>query len=137
MLASLMLMFLLSSCYEEADWVADNAELSGKKFPTIASFSSTNGASFVANETVNLDIRYWSVDPIESIKVFEVLDDVTTEIFSAPYVEAYSPISQMDSLLVSYPVPTLTECKTITLITRVINKNELSKEKSIDIEVCP
>ncbi|PSR12593.1 MAG: hypothetical protein DA408_10490 [Bacteroidetes bacterium] len=125
-----------SSCYEEADWLGDNATPGRGNFPVIATFSTTNGTSFAVGETVNLDLRFFSVAEIDRIALSSIIDGVETEVASFGYTPNFAEDSQTDKLLMTYLVPAVPAGVTkITLKATIYNKNGLTRDRSLDISL--
>lgn len=126
-----------SSCYEEPDWLADNVTPGRGNFPVIATFGTTNGSEFAAGETVQLDLRFFSVDEIDRIVLSSIIDNVTTEEETFGYTPNFAEDSQTDKLLMSYTVPAglPADVMTITLKVEIINKNGLTRDASVTVDI--
>ena len=131
---------LFSACKKDApdQWLQDNIDIIGK-VPVVASFGvkppqTTNVAS---GSTVQLDLRYWSDDPIDKINLRATVGAAAQQpVSTTPYQKAYSAVSKTDSLLLSYPVPSgLTVGTAIALEVDVVNKNALTKKAILNLKV--
>ena len=122
-----LMAFGLSSCYEEPDWLGDNVTTEGKHFPVIAGFDAPNGTDFKVGETAQLDLRYWSVDPISTIKLHATIDDVTTEVSSKSYTQNFQEDSQTDMMLFDYTIPDVAVGTAIRIDAEIINENGLTR----------
>ena len=122
----------ITSCYKESDWVADNAELSGKHFPIIQK-TYLDQATYDVGATVIDTVLYWSIDEIDKLELYASIDGADEELYSStPYSHKYFPETRTDVAALTYVVPDGTQGKEITLRVVVVNKNGLtSKEESI------
>ncbi len=125
-----MLLIGFSSCYEEPDWLGDNSTTEGKNFPVIAGFDlETEGETFAEGSTIQLDLDFWSLDPIASIRLYEHIDGGdAVEVASFGYTPNFQDDSQTDELIMTYTIPTLpADTVQITLDAEVINENGLTR----------
>ncbi len=122
----------VSSCYKEADWVDENAELSGKHFPIIQS-TYLDKATYNVGETVIDTVLYWSIDEVEKLDLYASIDGADEELYSStPYSHNYFPKTRTDVAALTYVVPDGTQGKEISLRVVVVAKNGLtSKEENI------
>lgn len=118
---------VLVSCYDEPDWLGDNTTSEGRNFPVIAGLSVTNGETFSSGETVNIDLDFWSDDPIDEIRLIEKIGGGERIFETFGYVENFQEDSQTDELLMDYIVPELTMDTTIILAVEIINENGLTR----------
>lgn len=123
---------LMTACKKNApdQWLQDNITIIGK-VPVIASFTvKSPGTNVSSGGTVQLDLRYWSDDPIDKVNLRATVGTGAQQLVSAtPYQKAYSSVSRTDSLLISYPVPSgLAAGTSIALEVEVVNKNTLAKK---------
>ena len=131
---------LFSACKKNApdQWLKDNINVIGK-VPVIAGFTvkPPQTTNVTAGATVQLDLRYWSDDPIDKINLrAKVGAAAQVPVSTTPYQKAYSSISRTDSLLLSYPVPTgLAVGTAIVLEVEVLNKNALAKKTILNLKV--
>ncbi|MNL10779.1 hypothetical protein D3C87_1315900 [compost metagenome] len=131
---------LFSACEKnDADqWLKDNVDVIGK-VPMIAGFTvkppqTTNVA---AGSTVQLDLRYWSDDPVDKISLRSTVGTGAQQTVSTTaYQKAYSQVSKTDSLLLAYPVPAgLAVGTAIVMEVEVVNKNTLTKKTTLSLKV--
>lgn len=131
---------LFSACKKNApdQWLKDNIDVIGK-VPVIAGFTvkppqTTNVA---AGSTVQLDLRYWSDDPVDKINLRSTVGTGTQQAVSTTaYQKAYSQVSKTDSLLLAYPVPAgLAVGTAIVMEVEVVNKNTLTKKTTLSLKV--
>lgn len=123
----------LSSCYEEPDWVGDNVTTEGKHFPVIAGFGlQTEGDYFKEGTTIQLDLDYWSLDPIAAIKLYERVDGGDpVEVASFGYTANFQEDSQTDEIIMPYTIPTLpADTVQIVLDAEVVNENGLTRNST-------
>lgn len=127
---------LMTACKKNApdQWLQDNITVIGK-VPVVAGFTvKPAGTTTVASgSTVQLDLRYWSDDPIDKINLRSTVGTGDQQLVSTtPYQKAYSSISRTDSLIMAYPVPTgLGTGTKIVLEAEVVNKNTLTKKSAL------
>jgi len=122
----------ISSCYKEADWLGDNAELSGKSFPIIQKTFLDN-ATYDVGATVIDTVHYWSIDDVDKLELYASIAGADEELYSStPYEHNYNAASRTDLASLTYVVPDGTQGKEITLRVVVVTKNGLtSKEEKI------
>ncbi|WP_367388563.1 hypothetical protein [Lewinella sp. LCG006] len=126
-----------SSCYEEPDWLAENVTPGRGNFPVISTFGTTNGSEFAAGETVQLDLRFFSVDEIDRIVLSSIIDAVETEEETFAYTPNFAEDSQTDKLLMSYTIPANLPATVTKVILKVeiINKNGLTRDASVTVDI--
>ena len=131
------LLVLATGCFDEDNFIGDHIERTGDKYPVVANLSTVSGNdTFNEGETVRLDLRFWSEDPIASINLYDslVVDGngvrAQQQVKSLdPSLAAFSQKSQTDSLIIDYTVPSnLPDSSTfIDLDVEVVNENELTE----------
>lgn len=125
-----MVGLIFSSCYKEPDWVGDNTTTEGKHFPVIAGVTLvTAGDFFQEGSTIQIDLDYWSLDDIATVKLYENVDGGgATEVSSTSHVSNFQEDSQTDEMILSYTIPTLpSDTVEIVLDVEVINVNGLTR----------
>jgi len=122
----------ISSCYKESDWVAENADLSGKHYPIIQK-TYLDAATYDVGATVIDTVLFWSIDEVEKLELYVSIDGGDEELYSStPYSHNYFPASRTDVAALTYVVPDGTQGKSIILGVVVVAKNGLtSKEERI------
>jgi hypothetical protein len=122
----------ITSCYKESDWVAENADLSGKHYPIIQK-TYLDQATYDVGATVIDTVLYWSIDEVEKLELYASINDGAEELYSStPYTHNYFAASRTDVAALTYVVPEGTNGKSISLRVVVVNKNGLtSKEERI------
>lgn len=131
---------LFSACKKnDADqWLKDNVTVIGK-VPVVAAFTvkPPQTTTVAAGTSIQLDLRYWSDDPIDKINLRSAVGTGAQEIVSStPYQKAYSQISRTDSLLLTYPVPSgLATGTSIAIEVEVVNKNTLTRKTVLTLKV--
>ncbi|HEX7365691.1 MAG TPA: hypothetical protein VF273_01270 [Pelobium sp.] len=128
-----------TACEKDADqWLKDNTTVIGK-LPVIASFKITPtqaNNNVTAGQSIKLDLRYWSDDPIDKIELKSTVGSGTSETVSTtPYQSAFSKVSQTDSLLLNYTVPNVPVGTAVKMQVIVTNKNTLSKSTDLTLTV--
>lgn len=136
-LVLICLLVLATGCFEEDNFIGDHIEKTGDKYPVVANLSTVSGDdTFSEGETVQLDVRFWSEDPMESINLYDslVVDGSGAreqqQVKSIdPNEAAFSESSQTDSLIIDYQVPSdLPDSTTfIDLDVEVVNQNGLKE----------
>lgn len=129
-----IVVFSFSSCYEEPDWLGDNVTTEGKHYPVIAGFNVlTEGEYFPEGTAVELDLDYWSLDEIASVKLYESIDGADpVEVATFTHADNFQADSQTDEMLMTYTIPSLTtDSIAIRLDAEVINVNGLTRN-SVD-----
>ncbi|WP_256012346.1 hypothetical protein [Desertivirga xinjiangensis] len=136
----LLLCFLGASCEKNApdEWLKDNIEIVGK-LPVIASLSVVppQTSRVPAGSSLQLDLRYWSDDPVDKINLYATVGTGARQAVStSAYAKAYSAVSRTDSLLLPYQVPAgLASGTSIKLDVEVLNQNTLSRTSSVTLTV--
>lgn len=131
---------LFSACKKNApdQWLKDNINVIGK-VPVIAGFTvkPPQTTNVTAGATVQLDLRYWSDDPIDKINLRSTVGTGAQQTVSTTaYQKAYSQVSKTDSLLLAYPVPAgLAVGTAIVMEVEVVNKNTLTKKTTLSLKV--
>jgi len=120
-------------------WLLDNVTVVGHN-PVIASFSvvAPQTTTVAAGSTVNLDLRYWSEDPIDKINLNATVGAAGTKqtVSTTTDQKAYSTVSRTDSLRIQYQVPTgLASGTTIALEAQIINKNTLTAATPLNLKI--
>jgi len=125
-------MVAITSCYKEADWLADNAELTGKHYPIIQG-TSVDASSYNVGDVAKVTSYYWSIDEVEKIELYASINGGDEQLYtSVPYTHKYNEDTRTDQVDFDYTVPDGTQGGTITLRVVVVCKNGLtSKEESI------
>ncbi len=133
---------MLMACEQEPDqWLQDNIQEGRGYFPVVASLAVASPAStstLKPGDPVTLDLRYWSLDPIQEVRLYAKpgANAPETLVATTPYVPAYSTVTRTDSLLLNYQLPAgITPPATVTLRTEVVNQNTLTKSSSVNINL--
>ena len=129
--------FLMTSCFSEDNFLTDNLEETGRSFPTITDITILNSESdFVEGDVIQLDVRFWSDDPVDEIILFRQLNDQDGNVLqpeevvsSVPYSQAtFSEESQTDFVILEYTVPEIfTDPTIINFVIEVVNENGLTE----------
>jgi len=128
---SVCLLLLLSGCFDEDNFLVDNIERTGQSFPVISNLEIINDqSSYSEGDIVQLDLRFWSEDPVANIVLSDSLINLSSqqEVSTFSYSQAaFSETSQTDSLIIDYTIPTVPNDTTeINLEVQVNNENGLS-----------
>lgn len=131
------LLVLATGCFDEDNFVGEHIKRSGDKYPVVSNVSTVSGDdTFNEGETVRIDLRFWSEDPVASINLYDslVVDGngvrAQEQVKSLdPNQAAFSESSQTDSLIIDYTVPSnLPDSTTfIDLDVEVVNENGLKE----------
>ncbi|ADY52405.1 hypothetical protein Pedsa_1850 [Pseudopedobacter saltans DSM 12145] len=130
----------LQACEKDADqWLKDNVTVIGK-VPVIAAFSVTPAQAdnkVPTGQTIKLDLRYWSDEPIDKIELRSMVGTGGTYqlVETKPYQSAYSVKSKTDSLIFNYTVPNVAVGTAINMEVTVVNKNTLVKKSVLALAV--
>ena len=121
-----------NACYEENDWLADNAELTGKHYPIIQG-TSLDASTYNVGDLVKVTSYYWSIDEVDKLELYASIDGGDEQLYtSEPYTHKYNEKTRTDQVDFEYIVPDGTQGKTITLRVVVVCKSGLtSREESI------
>lgn len=137
----LLFLAVLSASCEKNDpdeWLKDNIEVVGR-FPVIASLAIVppQTSRVPAGSSVQLDLRYWSDDPVDKINLYATVGAGARQTVStSAYAKAYSAVSKTDSLILPYQVPAgLASGTSIKLDAEVLNQNTLSRTSSVTLTV--
>ncbi|TNE61228.1 MAG: hypothetical protein EP344_06230 [Bacteroidetes bacterium] len=137
-LLALLLGLVLSGCYKEPNWLDDNVTTGKGNYPVIATLTLANGNSFSIGETAQLDLRYWSLDPIKEIQLYSVIDGTENLESSSPHVANFAEDSQTDKMILDYTVPSVpNDITEITLKVTIVNENTLTRSSTVKINVVP
>jgi hypothetical protein len=122
----LVLSLGLSACYEESNWLADNAVLTGNHFPIVQN-TSVEADSYAVGENVEVTCHYWSIDEVEKLELYASVDGGDASLYSTtPYTHNYDPETRTDVATLDYVVPEGSAGAVITLRVVVVNANGLS-----------
>ena len=126
---------LTTGCFEEDNFIADNIEKTGEKYPVVSNLSLASAQdTFAVGETVRLDLRFWSDGTVASINLYDSLVVDGSGVRAQQQVKsidpsnaAFSETSQTDSLIIEYTVPSLSDTTFIDLDVEVVNENGLKE----------
>lgn len=135
-LPALMVVGLLSSCYEEEVWLEDNITPTGEYFPTI--YMNDLASEYAAGESVSVVLEFASQGMLEEIVLSQQIgEEDPTVVSSTPYQPAFSEKKAQDTLALTYVVPNVTDTVEITLTAEAVNANGLTKSSSNTFEAIP
>jgi|AntRauTorcE11897_2_1112592.scaffolds.fasta_scaffold42092_1 hypothetical protein len=126
------IMLLAVGCFDEDNFLNDNIEQTGRSFPNISDFHIENlQDSYAEGETLQLDLRFFSNDPIQTIILRDSLIDireqqVVTEF--SPDEASFSDSTQTQVLIMNYTVPSSVpnDPTQVNLEVEIVNENGLS-----------
>ena len=123
--------FLMMSCLKEDNWLEDNIKETGNQYPNISDFEIENlKDEYTEGEIVQLDLLFWSEDPIEEIVLRDsVVNESAQQVYSrfSPDEASFSEASQTDSLRIQYQIPTVpNDPSQINLEVEIVNENGLT-----------
>lgn len=136
-LVLLSILVFATGCFDEDNFIADHIQKTGDKYPVVANLSTVSGEdTFNEGQTVQLDVRFWSEDPVANINLYDSLVVDGSGVREQQQVKsidpskaAFSESSQTDSLIIEYEVPSnLPDSTTfIDLDVEVVNENGLKE----------
>jgi hypothetical protein len=126
---------LATGCFEEDNFLAENSEPTGDKYPVVSDYSVVGEQdTFQVGETVRLDLRFWSEGTVASINLYDSLIVDGSGVRAQQQVASIDPsnagfseVTQTDSLIIEYTVPSLSDTTTIDLDVEVENDNGLTE----------
>lgn len=126
---------LVTSCYEETDWVEDNSTTNGHHFPMIQDVIPESD-TVQAGATVAVNVYFWSRDEVKELDFLQTINGTETLLStSAPQV-TYDEERNVDVMNFSYTVPdTSMAGSSITLTSVVRTVHDLTRSKSASIVV--
>lgn len=138
----------LLSCEKSKDFIADESTRSGGYLPVSTNAlldvnnnttigTSATSTKYAPGAVVKTELQFFSVDPIKEINLYETVGSGTkTKVgASIPYAAAYSPVKKLDTLLVSYTVPSAASGTTIKLDYEIMNINTKSITRTASFKV--
>jgi hypothetical protein len=140
LIALLAMTVFTTACKKEApdQWLQDNITIIGK-VPVIASFTvkPPQNTSVTPGSSLELDLRYWSDEPIDKINLTSTVGTGAPALVSTTaYKAAYSKVSRTDSLILPYVVPAgLAVGTKISVEVEVVNQNTLTKKLVLPLTV--
>ncbi|HTL09923.1 MAG TPA: hypothetical protein VL307_16730 [Chitinophagaceae bacterium] len=138
----------IASCEKSKDYIVDESTRSGGYLPVSTNAlldvnnnttigTSASSTKYAPGAVVKTELQFFSIDPIKEINLFETVGAGTkTKVgASIPYASAYSSIKKLDTLLVSYTVPTAASGTTIKLEYEIMNINTKSITRTASFKV--
>lgn len=120
----------LTSCYEQQDPLEEMVTRTGNHYPVVANIRTLEAQGFEVNRApggeMNLELQYWSFDPIDQVNLYDVINNDTSLVSSFDYQPAFSQRAGTDTLVVNYTVPQENSGTRINLLFEVVNENTLS-----------
>ncbi|MGB3851792.1 MAG: hypothetical protein WA958_17620 [Tunicatimonas sp.] len=136
LLLVLIVVSLLSACYEEEVWLEDNITPSGEYFPTIYMNSLEN--EYQAGDAVPVVLEFASQGTLQEIVLYQTLGDTPEEVVSRnPYQPAFSQVKAQDTLALVYTVPAIADTIEVELRAEAVNSNGLTTSSSESFEAVP
>ena len=127
---------LLTSCYEEENWLEDNITPTGEYYPTI--YMNDLDGEYAAGDEVIVDLEFASQGTLENIVLYQQLGEAEEEVVSTtPYQPAFSQKKSQDTLALTYVVPSITDTVEITLRAEAVNANGLTTSSSNTFDAIP
>lgn len=123
------LLALVTSCYEEEQWLEDNIETEGKNYPVIQSVGVEG--ELAPGNTLNLIMHYWSSDPILRYDLYDSVAMVSNQQLysSTDYVYNYDEETGSEVVTLPYTIPsTVVDTSIVILRVAIVNENGLSRE---------
>ncbi len=133
---SLLIVSLLSSCYEEEVWLEDNIDPSGEYFPVI--YMNGLNSEYQADDPVPVVLEYFSLGTLEEIVLYQQIGDNDEEVvLRTPPNGTFSEEKAQDVLTLTYTVPVIADTVDITLRAEAINANGLTKSSDDSFTAIP
>ncbi|AMM52050.1 hypothetical protein TH61_13840 [Rufibacter sp. DG15C] len=141
---------LLTSCYDEPDFIKDNTTPTGKGSVPVSgndlidlangrialSTSATAPNSYAAGEKISFELGFFSDSPIKEINLYETIGTgARTKVQTYPYKPAFSQTDRTDTLIVNYTVPQVPSKSVIKLETEILNENGLNLIRTFYVQV--
>lgn len=105
----IMVVGIVSSCYKEKDFWADNATITDKAVPFVYMYA-LDSTTFTPGTKARVLLEFFCKDPLTEIRLHQsigtAIGNDRTLISTTPYKAAFSQIRQMDTLVLTYTVPT-------------------------------
>lgn len=104
----LLSFFAITACYEEKDWLGDNADFQGKAVPSIFMYV-LDSTLFTPGRTARVNLEYFCTDGIKEIRIYQRVGSATAAralVTTLPYTPAFSKLKQQDTLIYQFPIPT-------------------------------
>lgn len=133
-IAIVILMMGMSSCYEEEFFLDDNTTTEGKHFPVIQTVEIEGDNN--EGETINLNMHYWSEDPVLHHELYAAVGSGTESLYSTTdYTYNYDSETGGELVSLPYTIPAGSSGEVISFRIVVVNENELTRETTAEIEV--
>jgi hypothetical protein len=100
---------VMSSCYKEQDFWADNATVTDKAVPFVYVYP-LDSTQFTPGTKARVLLEFYCKDPLKEVRLHQsigttILAGTRTVVSTTAYKPAYSQIRQMDTLVLTYTVP--------------------------------
>lgn len=133
------LLITLTSCFEQEDPLTDLIDKTGDYYPVVANIRSLENQGYEVNYIpggkINLELQYWSIDPISEIGFYDIIDEDTSLVNTFAYQPAFSTTADTDTLVIEYTVPNLPEDTDVQLYIEVVNENTLTASGTFSFKV--
>lgn len=133
----LMSSMVLSSCFEEDNFLDDNLTLTGNFFPVVADLDVDTKSSYIINEIISdIFISYWTEGTLKQINVYNTPSGGVRELVSStPHVPNFIDSLRTDVLVFDYAIPDVEPRTSVNVEVEVENENGFTKSKSFDISL--
>ena len=126
-----LLILFFAGCLDEDNFLEDNITLTGRSFPNISDFHIVGDQDvYDEGETLQLDLRFFSEDPIDRIVLRDSLINLRAQEVAgewSPDEASFSDSTQTQVLIMDYVVPDVPiDTTRINLEVEIINENGLS-----------
>lgn len=127
----LITILTVASCYKEQDFWADHATATGKDVPFIYVYP-LDSTTFTPGTKARVLLEFWCKSPLKEIKLHQSIgtsiNNARTLVSTTPYQPAFSQIRQMDTLVLTYTVPSGNPTNTtIFLHGEAVSTSDISK----------
>jgi len=130
--------FLSVSCHDEPDWLGDNTTTEGRHFPVISTLEVDQ--TFVSSgDVVEVDVRFWSIDPIMETQLIEKADGASdfSIVQTVPYSFNFNEETQNEQLILNYTAPAVSDTTVYEIGARIVNENGLERVSTETITIIP
>lgn len=139
--AILLLGILAASCDKSHDFIRDNTNDTGAGYQPVSTNTLQNvvpatpvnlgttaagATALAAGYNLKTELQYFSQSPVKEIQFFTTVGTGTrTQTGTFPYTPSYSQSKRLDTLLVTYTIPSAPSGTVIKLELDILNQNGL------------
>ena len=138
------------ACTKSKDLTQDNTKPTGVGYAPVSAnplqdvtaipiktLATTTGsaAAYAAGSMFKTELTFFSQSPIKETTLSATIAGTKTLVTTIPYAPAYSKNKSLDTLLVTYTVPTATSGTVIRLDYQIMNVNTLNIVRTVYVKV--